>query len=244
MIRFRPYPLMTVATLVAFTGLIWLGMWQLERGAWKTDMIDRIRDRSTGASLPVDEVAARVAAGTPLEDVEFQRVEATGRFDHAAEVHVFGSVGTGRAGYFVITPLIRARAPSILVNRGFVFATEKAPDDRRAGQVEGEVRITGIVRPPQPPRAFTPKADTRRNIWYRRDLTAMADQAGLRDPLPFYVDADSAAGPPPAPQPAPPARNITNRHFGYALTWFGLSFGLIVVYLVFHAANGRLGFSR
>jgi len=42
-------------------------------------------------------------------------------------------------------------------------------------------------------------------------------------------------GAPTPVDPLPP-----ERHFGYALTWWGLAAALFVIYWVFHASRGRL----
>ena len=42
MLRFRPYPGLTIATVIAFIILCGLGFWQLERLQWKLNLIETV----------------------------------------------------------------------------------------------------------------------------------------------------------------------------------------------------------
>jgi surfeit locus 1 family protein len=55
---------------------------------------------------------------------------------------------------------------AILVNRGWVPANHKNPNTRKAGQVEGEVEIIGIVRLSEKRAAFTP--ENQPHAWFYR----------------------------------------------------------------------------
>lgn len=55
---------------------------------------------------------------------------------------------------------------TILVNRGWVPASHKNPNKRRAGQVEGEMEIVGIVRLSEKRTPFTPKNQP--HAWFYR----------------------------------------------------------------------------
>lgn len=55
---------------------------------------------------------------------------------------------------------------TILVNRGWVPGNRKNPNARMAGQVQGEVEITGIVRLAEKRAPFTPKNQP--HAWFYR----------------------------------------------------------------------------
>jgi hypothetical protein len=55
---------------------------------------------------------------------------------------------------------------TILVNRGWVPGNRKNPNTRRAGQVEGEVELVGIVRLTEKRAPFTPKNQP--HAWFYR----------------------------------------------------------------------------
>jgi surfeit locus 1 family protein len=58
--------------------------------------------------------------------------------------------------------------------------------------------------------------------------------------VPFAVDADAQPQPPGGlPQGGVTRIALPNRHFEYALTWYGLAAALVAVYLAFFASRLR-----
>ena len=149
-------------------------------------------------------------------------------------------------------PLGKRRYPlsSVLIIRGFVEDAHKAAASRAGGQVNGETTVIGRVRLSSRNWA-TPAPDVAGNQWYSLDLEGMrrsvvanyvaGSASGSVDEAmnlvsPFFVEAEAAAAP--APQPDLEQLTLRNRHFEYALTWWGLALTLIGVYGAF--AIGRL----
>src|SRR5262249_4124327 len=113
------------------------------------------------------------------------------------------------------------------------------------GRLGGEAEVAGLVRQTGAPGHFPPLNDTAHNLFYWPDLAAMtasAFAAPVPATLPFRLEADLAPAPPGGlPQGGVTRLDLPNRHFGYALTWFGLALTLIAVYLSFARARLRLG---
>ena len=83
--------------------------------------------------------------------------------------------------------------------------------------------FTGNLQWPDETDSFTPEPDLRGNIWYARDLPAMAEALGTRPIL--LVQRDPGTGPwaeVATPLPIDTSR-IPNNHLQYALTWYGLA---------------------
>jgi surfeit locus 1 family protein len=220
-----------LATLVALAVLVSLGVWQLERKAWKESLIAQIEARAHGA--PGEIVPEPAWASWRASDDEFRRVRLTGTFLHDLEVPVHGltagSGGRAAQGYFVFTPLRRPDGSTVIVNRGFVPTELRDPAARAAGQVAGEVAVMGLVRAPESPRLFVPENDPSRNEWFSRDVGAMARAKGLARTAPFIVDADASPNPGGWPKGGQTRLSIPNDHLTYALTWFGLALTLLGV---------------
>jgi surfeit locus 1 family protein len=192
-----------------------------------------------GASeSPVDEVLR-----LPVPDMEWRRVSAKGRFLHDKEAYVYATEFDLGLGVHVLTPLDLDEGGTVLVDRGFVPLASKVPETRAAGQVEGEVTVSGIVRLEGERNAFTPTADERQRVWYSRDIDGIARTLGLMLRAPIVIVADQPANPGGLPQFAGYRVDIPNNHLQYAFTWFGLAATLLGVYLVYHAKSGRLRFS-
>ena len=94
-------------------------------------------------------------------------------------------------GFHVFTPLETADGRILFVNRGFVPERLKDPASRAAGQPQGEVEVTGLLRRPAEQGWFTPANEPARNLWFWRDLDGMAASVLGRDQaraLPFFLD--------------------------------------------------------
>lgn len=222
-----------LAALAAFCVLVGLGVWQLERLAWKQALIAQVEARihEPAAALP-DE--GDWPAVNFAQD-EYRRVTAQGRFRHDLEVQVYALIdtapdGSGGPGYWVVTPLALADGSYVLVNRGFVPVDRRAPATRAEGQVEGPVTVTGLLRMPEDAAMFTPPNDADRDSWFVRDPEAIAAAKGLLRVAPFLIDADTSANPGGLPRGGLTRVTFPNRHLEYALTWFGLAATLLGVF--------------
>lgn len=238
MIRFRPLPGMTFWAVLAFLVLIGLGVWQVQRLHEKEQLLATIAERMASPETPVDSVVR-----LPVPDMEWRRVSAKGRFLHDKEAYVYATEFDLGLGVHVLTPLVLDEGDTILVDRGFVPLASKAPESREAGQMDGEVTVSGIVRLEGERNLFTPATDEGQRMWYWRDIDGIARTLGLMLGAPIVIVADQPANPGGLPRFAGYRVDIPNNHLQYALTWFGLAATLLGVYLVYHVRNGRLKFS-
>ncbi|MBU4612493.1 SURF1 family protein [Achromobacter sp. GG226] len=216
-----------IVALAVFAYLISLGIWQVERRAWKLDLIDRVESRIHAAPAPLPSPADWPRVNR--DDDEYRRVTAAGEYLHAEEALVQATTALG-AGFWVLTPLRQADGSIVFVNRGFVPSDRTRPETRRANQPEGTVQVTGLLRIPEPGGGFLRKNDPVANAWYSRDVAAIGESRGLASVAPFFVDAEWPR--PPAMgdvrEPDYPVGGLTvvafnNHHTIYAITWFGLA---------------------
>lgn len=222
------FALLFVLFAGALAVLVGLGTWQVQRLAWKEGLLATIDERIHADPLPLDEVASR------YPEIEYVPVTATGRFDHAAERHVF-TTWEGESGYDVFTPLLLGENRAVFVNRGFVPFDRKDPATRADGQVGGEVTVTGLARRglAEKPSWVVPDNDSAKNVFYWKDVRAMRETSGLDpaiDVLPFVVDAGDAANPGGLPVGGTTLIDLPNNHLQYAVTWYGLALALCGVF--------------
>jgi len=202
-----------------------LGVWQVERLQWKLALIRTVDARLVAAAVvpPPSTTWGRLDP----KALEYSRLRLTGRFDYPRTTRVDALTDLG-PGWWLLTPLDTADG-TILVNRGFV---PKAPV--RQTDPQGPVSVTGLLRASEPGGRFLRANDPHANLFYSRDVAAIARARGLRDVAPFFVDAaadeDSAAW----PRGGLTVVRFRNTHLIYALTWFGLSalsiFGLVLIW--------------
>lgn len=192
-----------------------MGVWQVERLAWKRDLIARVEARLAAPPAPLPPFDR----WTPGD--AYTRVSATGVFLHDRETAVQAVTERG-PGWWVITPL-RTDRGMVLVNRGFAPNELKTPTSRPAGQATGTVQVTGLLRASEPGGAFLRRNAPQAGRWYSRDVPAIARAQGLRPPIaPFFIDADATPNPGGYPVGGLTVVRFRDSHLAYALTWFGL----------------------
>src|SRR5918997_5294172 len=116
--RLRPLLAPGLATLIALAVLLALGVWQLERKAWKEGLIAQIDARARGE--PVDIVPEAQWPAWRAQDNEFRHVRLTGMFLHDKEIAVHGLMSGQRGspiqGYYLFTPMRLASGAAVMVN--------------------------------------------------------------------------------------------------------------------------------
>lgn len=233
--RLRSLWLPAVATLASLAVLIALGTWQLQRRAWKNDLIARIEARAFGepGAIPPSSEWAR---WSPESD-EYRRVRLVGTFLHHDEVPVHGLLsgqpGRPVQGYYLLTPVHLADGSAVIVNRGFVPSELRASASRPESQPQGEVTVAGLMRASERHGAFLPENDPAREEWFVRDVAEIAQARKLDRVAPFLVDADASPNPGAWPKGGQTRLAIPNDHLQYALTWFGLALTLAGVFSTF-----------
>ncbi len=199
--------------------LLLLGLWQIERRQWKLDLIERVEARLAAPPKRIDSLAKLRAV--PRRDLEYRKVSVSGRFDHGRETLVDALTERG-PGYWVLTPLLRSDG-TLLVNRGFVPRDRRDPRQRMAGQSQGEVTITGLLRLSEPDGRILRPNQLALDRWFSRDVAAIAARRGLADAAPVFLDADSSPVRGGLPVGGLTVVRFRNTHLVYAMTWFALA---------------------
>lgn len=206
-----------LAVVPAFLLLVGLGVWQLQRLSWKTDLLARIDAADAAAPVPFP------TSISDARQLEYRRLTARGRYDHAGEAFYGAIVRGDQGGSFVVTPLVRADGPPILVLRGWV--REGRRDFPRP---EGEVEVTGFAFPSSRGTWFTPDPDLANRRFFAFDVPRIAAAVGLADVAPIGLALIGPRNAVPMPERAPP--RPPNPHLTYAFTWFGLAGALLAVF--------------
>ncbi|PWT88918.1 MAG: surfeit 1 protein [Proteobacteria bacterium] len=235
---------MIIPSLFALTLLgafLALGTWQVQRKAWKEQLIKTLEQRllSPPTALPGRD---RWPALTPIEH-EFERVKFIAAYAPGDEALVYAAATSLRPdvvgpGYWV---LARAKLPSgeqIVVNRGFVPEGRQQPSTRGDGEIAGPHESVGVMRWPEERGLFVPMDDPERNLWFARDPVAIAVAKGWGEVPPFYIDLEEPQPPGGLPRPGRLQPNLRNAHLEYALTWYGLALVVLVMFTAWVVRNG------
>jgi surfeit locus 1 family protein len=214
--------ILTVLSAALLAVLIGLGVWQVQRLAWKEGLIDQAEAAAEMAPVPAAQVLNQPGG-------EFRRVTLDCPGLNAAPYIELQSIQDGEAG----VRLISACRPdgvetTFLVDRGFVgeAISARPPVDAAAEPV----RITAVVREAPTPNWMSPPP--RNGRFFARDHAAMAEALGIGGAVAGRVlFAETSTNPEwAALRPAVPPAAFSNNHLGYAITWFGLAAALMVFY--------------
>ncbi|MCK9511786.1 MAG: SURF1 family protein [Pigmentiphaga sp.] len=222
--------------LVAFVGFVSLGTWQVERRAWKHDLIERVEARLAAPPVAAPGRAEWPALEANPDDYEYRRVTLAGELLHPQSSLVQASSVLG-GGYWVLTPLRMADDTVVMINRGFVPRLQGDGAWRQALPEQEATTVTGLLRPSEPDGGFLRDNDPAAGLWYSRDVARIAASHGLANVAPYFIDADSDTPlpaewtlepPPRLPDEALPVAGLTvvsfhDKHLVYALTWYGLA---------------------
>lgn len=215
-------PFLTILPVLAL--LVGLGTWQVQRLQWKTALLAEFAASQAGPARPL--------SATPEP---WSKVFATGTFLHSQESLLGLEVRGTVLGAHLLTPLVLAEGPPVLVNRGWV------PLERHDGiaRPEGEVRVEGYVRPDEPRSWLSAEDDPAARRFYTLDLSRIGPALEVRGLAPFALVALAPPGLPPQalPQPTRSLPQPSNNHLGYVVTWYGLALALIGVFVVWARAR-------
>jgi surfeit locus 1 family protein len=229
---FRPGLWLTVFTVPTFLVLIGLGFWQLERRAWKHELVADLGSRMAEAPL-----TALPSVADP--SIEYRRVHLDGRFLAGRDQFLVGRSFRGSTGYGVFTPFdLGGRI--LFVDRGWIPLSARDDAAWRIPEGGAPATVDGVLRLA---RGNQDSSASLGNEHYRLSIGAMARQAGL-DPanvLPFTVTALGQGDGRTLPAAAPTAVDLSDNHLHYALTWFTLAVALVAIYVVasFHPRHSR-----
>ncbi|WP_313445018.1 SURF1 family protein [Brevundimonas sp.] len=224
-----------VAGLALFVGFLALGGWQVQRLAWKTNLIAQVDARVHATAVPAP--GPTQWAGVTRDKDQYRRVTIHGRFLHDKETLIQAVTDAG-GGFWVMTPLVDDRGFTVLINRGFVPAGRRDPAVRADGQIEGPQTVTGLLRITEPKGGFLRANDPAGDRWRSRDVAAIAARRGLSTVAPYFIDADASPNPGGWPRGGLTVIRFANSHLVYALTWFGMAL-LTLVGLWMFLRDGR-----
>lgn len=229
---FRPMPILTVFTVASLVILLMLGNWQYARYSEKIGQADN----------------ANVAQGELLK-VMLERPE-----DGFVQ-QVYGKADSKPLWRRYALGQVAGNQERLLV---LIEATEGAqPVPLRLNKLPSSLTFQGnIIERTANRGILSPKDQPEANVWNTMDPQLIGqnlglDQTQVRIAEPLTLTVINAANPMQSRQTVNPYAFATpvdplppERHFGYALTWWGMALGLIGVYLALHHSRGRLRFRR
>jgi surfeit locus 1 family protein len=221
-------------TFVMLAVLLGLGGWQVERLAWKTDLLARMDARRDAPPLLISGQTDIAALNRGRH--EFHPAQFTGRFGDDVvfwftqiENKPSGLARLDAAGYHMLVPFMLEDGSAILVDRGFIPA--RLLDIPAPPPPQGLQNLSVILRWPDGRGAFDNADDPSRNLFYVRDPKAIG--AHWQFALPPML-GEAAIANESWPRGGQTRFSMPNNHLQYAVTWFGLAIVLVIVSGLWH----------
>ncbi|WP_455477879.1 SURF1 family protein [Bartonella sp. B10] len=214
-----------------------LSVWQIQRLNWKINLITSVDQRVH--LPPIKAPPQNQWMHITFEKDEYRPVIIKGKFLQDKNIFVT-AVAQNTSGYWVLTPLQTADNALTFVNRGFIPMDarhhfqypEKSHTNDSANKYSTtdaeQTTIIGLLRMSEKNGFFPRKNNPDKDLWYTRDIPAMAQKLGLSPVAPYFIDAGKKT----AAQEAFPIAGLTvinfqNNHLVYAITWFILAAGAL-----------------
>lgn len=219
MILQRPPLIATLFLLIGLSILVSLGTWQLQRLAWKTDLLAQI-DAAYIGDAPL------LSSADLNEAKHLTRANIAGRYLTEKSFLIGPRTYQWKIGAHVITPFVMESNHTLLVNRGWILQGSAIPQAPR-----GFTNLTGLLRLPEATNSFTPDNVPEAGAWYHINLLQIADHFALNKLAPVILYAqsnindDKVIGHNEKPQ-------LKNNHLGYAIFWYSLGLTLIVIFVL------------
>jgi len=227
--RFKPTWLGTLVTICCIPLFIKFGLWQYNKAELKRALQDSYEHYASAAPSKLPDVIENPEAW------RYRPVEVKGEYLPKYQILLDNQVEGEVAGYHVITPVqIENTKHVVLVDRGWIPATDNHTDLPRFATPEGKQSIIGKVWIPSSKFYTLEAKGAASKAW--QPLWQNMDMARYQASVPFHVlpvvlrlDTKSNAGGF-VRNWVMPADRITT-HIGYAYQWFGFAVAALLIYL-------------
>ncbi len=219
----RPRVIVFIVLAVALASLFArLGMWQLDRLAWRRALNAEVAQHIAATPVPVESLPPDSAA------MRYRRVQVTGVFDYANEIVITQRIRGGSPGVHLLTPLrVPGRDTAYLINRGWVYSPDGKGVDHAKWREPDTASVLSFALPAA---SHVANAAGVVSPKIMRSLDFDAVQKGLPYPIARVQlvqlgDTSPKGNIPPRLQPPAPGEGP---HKNYALQWF--SFATIALF--------------
>lgn len=211
--------------------LLGLGQWQIERGAWKRDIISKL-DKEYQKNA--DQYVLKPEDFILSEDGRFKvaRGKVLGRFLEG-KTTFWPKVHEGLYGYQLMDPFLLENDTIIMINRGWVRRKERTelPEKLYLPPFDRALEVIGVVREYET-NYFTLDNEPATNQWRKFNVEQLEAYLDLEDILPTVLFAENikdtkyiATGDITGTRIYP-----RNKHNQYAFFWFTLAALWIVIF--------------
>ena len=206
------------------TIFMFLGFWQIDRGAEKDQIVFNFEEAQKKQPLPVGKLSKK-----------WDRVYAEGTIDKSKIIFIDNSMHKGLLGYKVVAPLIVGLDKVILVDFGWTKQPERRGDDKTVTITEDDkISVTGVLEQPELGLVLSDELFSASwpKISQSKSIEAL-QQLFNKEIYPFILLSDFRKDSDliyikPVVTNMPPVK-----HYGYAGQWFAMFVALTIMYIYF-----------
>ena len=229
---YRPGTFAVLLTLAGLAAFISLGTWQVRRGQEKERLFAAFDSLAGSTPVTLEQARREVHPG------DYRRVHVAGRYDPIHAYILDNQVRDGRGGimlFDVFEP--RDGSTPVLVNRGFLSRDSRGAIPAVPAPPSGEQLLDAIYAPPPgiglrlggnalPGQPGWPKTSI-----YLDVAEIEADLGRSLDPRVLLLEAEPGS---PFVREWRPGILPPERHWGYAITWYGFALLSLVLFALRH----------
>jgi surfeit locus 1 family protein len=210
----RIWPIL-LASGIGLAILLALGVWQVQRLAWKNALIASIDAAIAGDPISLAELEQRPEKG-------FAKVRIQGSYVPDKMIYLISTYSGGPAWEVL-------RAFEATTGEVLIVKTGKVPEPIGPAAPVGVVEIVAISKEHKP-QSFpvAPGISAKGAQHFEWDLPYMGGRLGATEER-FVLDLLPAQPGTESQVVEPPKADLRNNHLGYAITWFGLAAVLVVM---------------
>ncbi len=223
----RPWPSAIVTLGLAI--LLGLGTWQMQRAAEKQRVL-----AEHDSKMHSEPIALPGAGAVPAELLHLHPVTARGTLDGARTMLLDNRIRNRTVGYDVLVPLRLAGGDAaVLVNRGWVPRGAQRDVKPRVEHPTGDVQVRGLAVLPTRGYRLGGMLEPESAWPHVVQFVALEEMRTLTGYELLPVVLRLASEDPLALDTGWPVITMgPQRHYGYAVQWYGLALALLAVYLV------------
>lgn len=216
--------LIALSVLILFINL---AQWQLDRADEKQTLLDLQAMRMLQQPVLLSSVIMD-------EKQRYLPIKVTGEWDSEHQILISNQVRDGMLGYYVLTPLRLASGHNILINRGWIKATNSLQELPDIGLSTQDVNLVGKLDTFPSVGIMLEGADTPSDSWpsvvQLLKTSVISERLGyLLVPYQMLLESGDVK--------SYDTQWVTfhmgpEKHLGYAFQWFAMAAALIIIYLV------------
>ena len=161
---------------------------------------------------------------------EFTKIITRGTVDRSKKIFFPAKTYNGKNGFFIASLLTDNHNNQYLIDEGWFEYNKFDYFNNNSDIISTE--LLGYLRYPTEKKMFTPKNSPEKNEWYYYDLKEIQKYFRTDINQKFFIKNMTSYGEE-FLLPSKSKHNFSNNHLQYAITWFLMSFSILIITIIY-----------